>query len=93
VEVLPVDKRHVDRSTSELANRLQAPEAAPNDDDPVASGLTRRQRHRLLHAWILAASRQASCAELLSMQRARSVVAAPHRRTDHGLADIWLIPS
>jgi hypothetical protein len=45
VEVLPVDKCHIDGSALELANRLQATEAAADDDDPPASGLTRRQRH------------------------------------------------
>jgi hypothetical protein len=45
VEVLPVDKRHVDRSALKLANRLQATEAAADDDDPPASALTRQQRH------------------------------------------------
>jgi hypothetical protein len=44
VEVLPVDKRYVDGSSSELSNRLQATEAAADDDDSMASALTRRQR-------------------------------------------------
>ena len=59
VEVLPVNERHVDRSASEPANRLQTSEAAANDDNPLASALTRRRRHRLLHACILACRYQA----------------------------------
>jgi len=91
VEVLPVDKRHVDRSTSELANRLQASEAAPNDDNPVASGLTRRQRHRLLHAWILAASGKRPAMNCFPCRGARSIVRRDRTAAlEHGRAGIWL---
>jgi len=46
VEVLPVHERDVDRSTVELAHRLQAAEASADDDNPVTGGLTRRRRHQ-----------------------------------------------
>jgi hypothetical protein len=37
MEVAPVDERDLDRRTPQLQNRLEPPESAPDDDDPVVS--------------------------------------------------------
>ena len=47
VEVAPVDERHVDRGAAELLRRLQAPEAAADDDDAMPGFSVGPHRRRL----------------------------------------------
>src|SRR4029077_10808779 len=49
VEVLPIDERNVDRSTTKLAHRLQASEAAADDYNAVGNCLARGRGHGLFN--------------------------------------------